>query len=708
MKRSLISLAIIAMLLPATLAFAYHGTGKPYQWTQPPVPDRDPPEFSVIISPQDIITNFYDYMPGSYQQPPLAVQPETSMVSGFPAGGAYVVFHAMETANSTRRAYWGYIDSDGDVTNYGYVGSDDLREGYPGVCIDPYSANPLVAYHTDFEVDTNLEIVVSTDAYALLGEPGLWGTPTAIIDDDIPECVAAMPRSDNYYVWPYVHTGPSPLGGTYRRIYVIASNHKQHEEQFSTQNPLIAYADYNSETDMYDLGALDWGYTSIPQLDAGDVAAPDFKQCNNSLCVSQTDGTLVLLGYGNQDQNAYAAVNTNFGEGAWEYYSEEMHMFVDNPQNQDGSYVFMNNDDPYDNLMFSFTRTSHFNALRSGNDVMFPCHFALRSNNADDTFNWWYSLVFPKVLHFDMTTHEFTFQDLYPTGANPSDNNPMLPWDIDEDGVVDEFSDEGNVLMVGGWPIYHWDQNNAGHENNWKLVSNPEYGWMAVIWQEGLKCRYANDGVEGYATWDGKPEIKICISNDNGATWSEPLVLNANPDDEDGNYIAELDGMIPEYIYGGDLIEYLYTDTNGDAHGKLHLMFLDDNSYGSSIQDVGPADGGMLKYMALDVNMGPITSIDDEEISPVSAMLRQNSPNPFNPETAITFSLPQQGNVSLDVYNIRGRHVKTLYSGQAETGDYTVIWRGLDNQETPVASGVYFYRLQAGGREEVKKMLLLK
>ena len=708
MHRFLIALLTMTLLIPVSVAFAQvHGTGEAYLWTYPPSVDRDPPEFSVIVEPQDILTNYYDYMPGSYQGQPLVVQPAVSYPGENPAGGAYLMFHSKETANATRRVYWAYITQDGEVTGTGYVGSSDLAEGYCGIDMDPYCAGPIVAYHLDFEDDDDLEVVVSSDGFDVIGEAGFWSPIVSVMDDDLPDCVAAMPRSDNYYTWPYVHTGPSPLGDPYRRVYIIASNNKEHEETFSTGNPMIAWADYNSSTGAIDVN-LDWSYTTIPELDAWDTADPNFGQCNNSLCVSQEDGTLVLMGYGNMDQSAYAAVNTNYGDGTWEFYSEEMHYFVDNPQNQDGSYVFDDAGTPYTDLQFTFTRTSHFNALMRDNDVMFPCHFALRHNEEDDSFNWWYSLVFPKVIHFDLTTHEFRFQDLYPTGANPDDDNPMLPWDLDEDGTVDEFSDEGNALMVGGWPIYHWDQNNAGHENNWKLISNPRYHWMAIIWQEGLKARYANDGDPDYTTWEAKPEIKISVSNDDGATWTEPLVFHANPDDEDGNYLDCLGGMIPEYTYGGDLIEFLYRDGDGNGHGKIHLVFLDDNSYGSSIQNVGNADGGMMKYMALDVNMGWMPAVNDDTVPEVTSMLRQNSPNPFNPETSISYSLPQSGDVRLDVFNIRGQHVKTLFRGEAEAGSYTVVWRGQDEQQQPVASGVYFYRLQAGDKLETRKMLLLK
>jgi len=710
MKCASVSIIIAGMLMLAVSAFAQTtGIGMPSNNTYVHQGQRDVPEYSILVAPTDIVTNYYDYMPGGYTANPMCTQPAVSHTMGYEAGGTYIVFHAMETAGSTRRVYWVYVDTDGTIANYGYVGSTDIKEGYPSVAIDEYSANPFVAFHLDYEGDDINEDVISSDGYSLLGSPGLWSTPAPVMDDDIAEFTAALPRPDNYYAWPRLSIGPSPLGEPYRRLYMMANLNVEHEEDYPTYAPMIAYADYNSHDNMFAPGELDWNYVTVPQLDAWDTADPDFEQCNNVMLVSSTGGTVVILGYGNMNQNAYAAVNTNYGEGNWEFYEQPMHCYVDNPQNQDGSYVFLDdNNEPYTDLQFTFTRTGNFSGKMVGNDAMFPCHFALRHNNDDDTFHWWYSLVYGKVIHFNVLTHEFSFQDLYPTGANPSDDNVMLPWDLDEDGAVDEFDEDGDALMVAGYPIFYSDYTKAGDYDNWKMVSNPTYNWMAVIWQDGLYARYANEGVEGYDDWVAKPQICVSISSDDGATWSEPITFNANPDDEDGNYIPELEGMIPEFVYGGDTIDYLYTDNEGNKHGKLHLLFLDDNSWGSFVpENDGENLGGMMEYMALDINFGPGDAVQPNEETKLVA-LQQNWPNPFNPTTTIGYSLANPGQVHLDVYNVRGQHVKTLYNGAAEAGNHTAIWNGQNDAGQKVASGVYFYRLDMNGQSQVKKMLLLK
>jgi flagellar hook assembly protein FlgD len=83
-------------------------------------------------------------------------------------------------------------------------------------------------------------------------------------------------------------------------------------------------------------------------------------------------------------------------------------------------------------------------------------------------------------------------------------------------------------------------------------------------------------------------------------------------------------------------------------------------------------------------------------------------PNPFNPETVIYYSLPQESKVELTVYNIKGQRVNRLINSEQPAGDYRIIWNGTNERGERVSSGVYFYRLTAGDRSLNRKMLLLK
>jgi hypothetical protein len=95
---------------------------------------------------------------------------------------------------------------------------------------------------------------------------------------------------------------------------------------------------------------------------------------------------------------------------------------------------------------------------------------------------------------------------------------------------------------------------------------------------------------------------------------------------------------------------------------------------------------------------------------PEAYALNDNYPNPFNPETTIKYQLPDAGQVRLEVYNMLGQVVKTLVDNQFQNaGRYTLQWDATNNNGQPLSSGVYFYRILAGGEfQSYKKMLLLK
>jgi hypothetical protein len=98
-----------------------------------------------------------------------------------------------------------------------------------------------------------------------------------------------------------------------------------------------------------------------------------------------------------------------------------------------------------------------------------------------------------------------------------------------------------------------------------------------------------------------------------------------------------------------------------------------------------------------------------DDVTPEPFGLFQNTPNPFNPKTTIAYSVPDGGgHVTVEVYDVSGRHVRTLVDEFQAAGERSVEWDGTDDGGAPMATGVYFYRLTAPGIEESRKMLLLK
>lgn len=96
-------------------------------------------------------------------------------------------------------------------------------------------------------------------------------------------------------------------------------------------------------------------------------------------------------------------------------------------------------------------------------------------------------------------------------------------------------------------------------------------------------------------------------------------------------------------------------------------------------------------------------------VEPISsATLTQNFPNPFNNRTAISFQLPRTETIRLTVYNVLGEEVKTLAQGNKQAGVHSISWDGTNEVGSPVAAGVYFYKLQIGNDVATKRMTLLK
>ena len=84
-------------------------------------------------------------------------------------------------------------------------------------------------------------------------------------------------------------------------------------------------------------------------------------------------------------------------------------------------------------------------------------------------------------------------------------------------------------------------------------------------------------------------------------------------------------------------------------------------------------------------------------------------PNPFNPTTTISFSIPEESKIEIEIYNLKGQKVKQLVNDKLAEGQHSIIWNSVDETDKNVASGIYFYKLSVNGKTEaVKKCLLLK
>ncbi|HHE37760.1 MAG TPA: T9SS type A sorting domain-containing protein, partial [Candidatus Cloacimonetes bacterium] len=160
-------------------------------------------------------------------------------------------------------------------------------------------------------------------------------------------------------------------------------------------------------------------------------------------------------------------------------------------------------------------------------------------------------------------------------------------------------------------------------------------------------------------------------------------------------------------------------------------LFVGTGDYPFSLQDLSPCINtgtpdttglnlpefdlaGNLRVYGERIDMGAYENQNVfavEDLIPVITSLNNNYPNPFNPSTKIEFSIEQnQQNeqTKLIIYNLKGQKVKQLVSDQLSAGRYSVIWNGKDDNNKPVSSGVYFYKLKSGNFEKIRKMILMK
>ena len=99
---------------------------------------------------------------------------------------------------------------------------------------------------------------------------------------------------------------------------------------------------------------------------------------------------------------------------------------------------------------------------------------------------------------------------------------------------------------------------------------------------------------------------------------------------------------------------------------------------------------------------------DETETPSYANRLEQNFPNPFNGTTTIRYSLDSKSSVDISIYDTAGRLIRVLERQTREPGRYEAVWRGVDNADRAVASGIYFCRIKAGAFSQTRKIVYLR
>ena len=180
-------------------------------------------------------------------------------------------------------------------------------------------------------------------------------------------------------------------------------------------------------------------------------------------------------------------------------------------------------------------------------------------------------------------------------------------------------------------------------------------------------------------------DIYVSYSDDDGATWSSPINVTNTTD---------WDEMYPSVA------------KTGNTPGQFHVVFQSTKGPGcQSFTDLTPTYRVWEVYAKVNPLTGAIIKVNNisSEI-PQGYSLKQNFPNPFNPTTSIRFEIPQTSKVTLKVYDINGKEVATLVNNEVVSAGLNEVTFGGSN----LASGVYYYSLQAGDFKQTRKMVLVK
>jgi hypothetical protein len=179
--------------------------------------------------------------------------------------------------------------------------------------------------------------------------------------------------------------------------------------------------------------------------------------------------------------------------------------------------------------------------------------------------------------------------------------------------------------------------------------------------------------------------------------------------DPDGNYFGD---KIPN-----DNCDY-DTDGDGSRDGNWALEWqnshtVDIDWYSCSAAHSQSLNSNLKAYAAWWLwatltGWDGVTSVDNTIESPNNYELKSNYPNPFNPTTNISFRIPQNSNIRLDIFNSLGQSVRTLIDQNYASGNYTIIWNAKDDFGNKVNSGVYIYRLVSENFVASKRMVLMK
>lgn len=305
-----------------------------------------------------------------------------------------------------------------------------------------------------------------------------------------------------------------------------------------------------------------------------------------------------------------------------------------------------------------------------------------------------------------------TWENLFPPTVNNLSSVHFLNADV---GVV---VGDGGIILRTTNRGETWTSQQSGTTMHLQTVHfydamrgvaapAPLPGNNALLWTTDAGVTWDRVPVSPtiYAAAMTGPESAIGIgwslirrTTNRGLTWGDSLWINTPPfgiaifGSHDGVVVGRT-GLILRTTDGGA--------TWVDQSSSGYIGTLNAVSLASSLVGIAVGYEGMILRTSTGGLATPVMEYRSE--TPTFTLLEQNYPNPFNPSTTIHFTLPHASRVRLTVFDILGRETAVLLDGHVESGKHSIVWNASGR-----ASGVYFYRLEAGKFTETRKLLLLR
>jgi len=391
---------------------------------------------------------------------------------------------------------------------------------------------------------------------------------------------------------------------------------------------------------------------------------------------------------------------------------------------------------------FGFLENSFSIEISENMPDFYIFYLEVNINSDEDSWNW--MLPFTGYLANTFAVdQDSVYYELEPLETGSHEFTLTNTGDIPVEFFVrtDETTAPGRDIS-GSYITMDTDSFTPGEETTWTFTvfnASEDNEWVSDVWLDfplGVNVLDAGDvvgGSSGDMIWDGTTGWGQLI-NWHGLTANDWGVLHNNE-----TASCEVEVQLSTEFAGDMAIGW---EIGGDGYGEephnvvgeltllypLRWMNLDTSSgylaagesqvitinFDAGDIGVGLHTGDIVitcdswDTKVVNVVLNVFTDGESDDQLPEIMQLNGNYPNPFNPETEINFSLTQDEDIFLKVYNLKGQHVCTLAEGEYSSGEHSVIWNGKDDNDQPVSSGIYFYRLEAEGKILSRKMALIK